>query len=246
MLLCALDAAAVKLWLAGDSTMAKASTANMQGWGEKLQPLMSLPVVNKAIGGRSARSYTVEGRFAEITKSVAAGDFVVIEFGHNDGGSLSNDNGRTDCPGSGSETCKSTYKGERVTVKTFPAYLIEAGKAYTAKGARVVFSSMTPNNVWEGGKYTYGPGRFTEYARDAAKAVGKGATFVDHGSYTAAAYKALGAKTVNGFYPNDHTHTNAEGAEVVAKAFVKAVVCAKDGLAEHVKSGVALVPSGCL
>ena len=41
---------------------------------------MSLSVVNKAIGGRSARSYTVEGRFDEIVGLVKAGDVVIIEL----------------------------------------------------------------------------------------------------------------------------------------------------------------------
>jgi rhamnogalacturonan acetylesterase len=125
----------------------------IDGWGQYLQPSMTIPVINKAIGGRSVRSYTVEGRFNEVGRSVQAGDFVVIEFGHNDGGSLAKDNGRTDCPGSGNQTCQSTHGGRKVTVLTFPAYLINAGKlmaAKGAKGAKVVYSSMTPNNIWEG------------------------------------------------------------------------------------------------
>jgi rhamnogalacturonan acetylesterase len=196
---------------------------------------MDLPVVNKAIGGRSARSYTVEGRFQEIAKIIAPGDTVVIEFGHNDGGTLNEntDNGRTDCPGTGAKTCLGKGK---VTVKTFPAYMTEAGTMFTQKGAKVVFSSMTPNNIWEGGSGAYSPGRFTDYARDCAKAVGQGATFVDHGTYVAKAYKSLGKAQVDGMYPQDHTHTNDKGAKVVAEAFVKAVLCAKDPLAEHVKS----------
>jgi rhamnogalacturonan acetylesterase len=70
---------------------------------------MKIPVVNKAFAGRSARSFTREGRFDDIGKLLKKGDFVVIEFGHNDGTSKP-DNGRSDCPGSGTETCKYTYK----------------------------------------------------------------------------------------------------------------------------------------
>lgn len=149
------------------------------------------------------------------------------------------DNGRTDCPGAGTETCKSTFQGQPVIVKTFPAYLTEAGVALVAKGAKVVFSSMTPNNIWEGGSGTYVPTRFTEYARQAAVAVGEGATFVDHGLYVAKAYKALGATKVNSFYMKDHTHTNEAGAQVVAQAFVKAVMCAQDlNLMPYMKTSV--------
>ena len=59
------------------------------------------------MSGRSARSYSNEGRFAEIEKLLQRDDIVVIEFGHNDGGSpnSASDNGRSDCPGTGAEVC---------------------------------------------------------------------------------------------------------------------------------------------
>jgi rhamnogalacturonan acetylesterase len=75
---------------------------------------MNLTVVNNAIGGRSARSFTREGRFTSTAASVKSGDYVIIEFGHNDGGSLTpTDNGRTDCSPVNNNygtTCSTTYK----------------------------------------------------------------------------------------------------------------------------------------
>jgi rhamnogalacturonan acetylesterase len=103
--------------------------------------------VNKAVAGRSARSYWNEGKFQAIADLVVAGDYVLLcvivqtvilyafsdvlssEFGHNDGGSLSTtDNGRTDCYGGGSETCISPTTGE--TVYTYVFYLLQAGYVY--------------------------------------------------------------------------------------------------------------------
>lgn len=55
---------------------------------------------NMAVAGRSARSYSDEGRFTTIINTVKSGDFVIIEFGHNDGTSGSVDNGRQDAFGS--------------------------------------------------------------------------------------------------------------------------------------------------
>ena len=47
------------VWLAGDSTMAKAGGGSgTEGWGEYLKYSLTLPVKNNAIGGRSARSCT--------------------------------------------------------------------------------------------------------------------------------------------------------------------------------------------
>lgn len=84
------------------------------GWGAYLTNYISLTVVNSAIAGRSARSYTREGRFTTLANTVKSGDYVVIEFGHNDGGTLTpTDNGRSDCAvGSAgyATTCSTTYK----------------------------------------------------------------------------------------------------------------------------------------
>lgn len=111
------DSAAARVptvYLAGDSTMAEnGGGSGTQGWGHYLQYSFSssAAVINsQAIAGRSARSYTREGRFDTIVGLVQSGDWVVIEFGHNDGGSLSTDNGRTDCFGDGTETCQTTYE----------------------------------------------------------------------------------------------------------------------------------------
>ncbi|KAL4879303.1 SGNH hydrolase-type esterase domain-containing protein [Aspergillus karnatakaensis] len=223
LLPCAL---AQTIYLAGDSTMATTT----DGWGDYIASSVSLPVSNNAIGGRSARSFTREGRFQEIADSLVAGDYVVIEFGHNDGGSLSNDNGRTDCPGSGSKTCETVYNGVAETVLTFPAYIENAANLFLEKGANVLISSQTPNNPWEGGSFAYTPNRFVEYARLAAERAG--VEYVDHGAYTASIFESLGGDVVNTFFPNDHTHTNPAGAQVVADAFLKSVVCSGVGFSQ--------------
>jgi len=219
-----------------------------EGWGEYLPYSLSLAVTNKAIGGRSARSYTVEGRFQAIIDAVQTNDIVIIEFGHNDGGSLTpTDNGRTDCPGAGSETCTSTYNGETVIVLTYPAYLINAGKALVAKGAKVIISSPTPNNPWESGTFSYTPSRFTTYSKSAAAQIGSSAMFIDHGQYTANIFQTLGKTTVDAFFPNDHTHTSPAGADRVSRAFVKAVLCAGGGfLNGFVKNTTASVEGTCI
>jgi rhamnogalacturonan acetylesterase len=230
--------------------IAKHSTTNtfLPGWGVFLPYSLSLLVVNKAIGGRSSRSYTREGRFDEIIKVVQPNDIVIIEFGHNDGGSLSADNGRSVCGGAGSETCQTTYNGVKETVHTFPWYLTEAGKKIIAKGAKVVMSSQTPNNPWEGGSYVYGDGgRFVGYAKAVAAALGSNAMYVDHGAYTANYFKGIGKAATDKLFPQDHTHTSPVGADAVAKAFVKGLQCGGGGfLKGFVKNGTASIPGTCL
>ncbi|KAJ5161340.1 hypothetical protein N7492_006732 [Penicillium capsulatum] len=164
-----------------------------------------------------------EGRFDGIAAVVQPGDWVVIEFGHNDGSSVSTDNGRTDCPGTGSATCSTTYNGVVETLLTSPAYIENAAKKFMAKGAKVLISSQTPHNPWESGSFVYSPSRFVGYAKLAAENVG--AAYVDHGAYVANIFESLGQSVVDSYFPSDHTHTNAAGAEAVAKAVFKAVVC---------------------
>ncbi|KAJ4393082.1 hypothetical protein N0V93_002289 [Gnomoniopsis smithogilvyi] len=225
------------IYLCGDSTMAPGGGGSgTQGWGEYLQysfASSAAVVSNKAIAGRSARSYTREGRFDAVTALIQSGDWVVIEFGHNDGGSLSTDNGRTDCFGDGTQTCQTTYDGVAETVLTFPAYIKNAATKMLAKGAKVVISAATPNNVWETGTWTWGPDRFYYYDWLAASQLGgaaKGAYFVPHGGYAAQAMKNLGASTVDANYPNDHTHTAPYLADVMAKSFVLGLKCGTSGL----------------
>ncbi|RHZ53995.1 Rhamnogalacturonan acetylesterase [Aspergillus turcosus] len=213
------------IYMAGDSTMAKnGGGSGTDGWGQYISSYVSATVSNKAVAGRSARSYTREGRFQAIADVLKPGDYVVIEFGHNDGGSLSTtDNGRTDCPGTGDETCTTTYNGVQETVLTFPKYLENAAKLFVSKGAKVLISSQTPNNPWETGTFSYSASRFVGYAKLAAQTAG--VDYVDHGAYVADRFETLGKTTVDSYFPNDHTHTSPTGAQVVANAFLKAVVC---------------------
>jgi len=214
------------------------------GWGVYLPySLKGITVVNDAIAGTSARSYYNGSHFSKITSLVAAGDYVIIEFGHNDGGSLSPDNGRSDCAGSGSQTC-TTAAG--VVVQTYVTYLTEAAKAMVAKGAKVIISSPTPDNPCESGTCSYTPSRFTAYCKIVVQNVGAMASFVDHGQYVANEFIKLGASVVDGYYPKDHTHTSPVGANVVAAQFVKGVLCAQDSFAAYVKNTTASIDGKCL
>jgi rhamnogalacturonan acetylesterase len=202
-----------------------AATSDIQGWGKPLEKMLSLKVVNRALGGRSARSFTREGRFDEVGRDLKAGDYVIIEFGHNDGGSLSNDNGRTDCSPQGTDydtKCQVVYQGKNETVLTYMAYIRNAANAYIQKGASVIVSTATPNDPWESGRFSYSSSRFVTYAWAAANATKS--VLVDHGQSTADAFQVAGAAAMKGYFRSgDHTHTTPAGAEVVARAFITAL-----------------------
>ncbi|QSZ31207.1 hypothetical protein DSL72_000770 [Monilinia vaccinii-corymbosi] len=235
------------LYLTGDSTMALGGGGpRTQGFGEYLKTsFKGIRVVNDAFAGRSARSYYNQGRFAAVAAKVVPGDFVLMEFGHNDGGPLTkNEDGRPSCFGGGSETCISPRTGE--IVYTYVHYLLEASKLMTAKGAHVVIASPTPDNPWESGTFAYSPSRFTWYAKSVAEQAGPLASFVDHGTYVANIYKSLGAKVVNSYYPKDHTHTSPEGASTVAAAFMKGLMCGGSPLSAYSKYPMSSIPGKCV
>jgi len=76
------------IYLAGDSTMAekKADKRPETGWGEHLQDFLSekVKVANHAKNGRSSKSFVTEGRWDSIMALLQPGDYVFIQFGHND------------------------------------------------------------------------------------------------------------------------------------------------------------------
>ena len=78
-----------RLFVAGDSTAQTYDPANtvMHGWAQDLQPLFnadSLVVENHSIGGRSTGTFLAEGRWQKIVEELRPGDWVAIQFGHND------------------------------------------------------------------------------------------------------------------------------------------------------------------
>ncbi|KAK2623551.1 hypothetical protein QTJ16_007105 [Diplocarpon rosae] len=239
-------AAGPTLYMAGDSTMATARGASkIQGWGAYLAYSMKgIKVVNKALGGRSARSYTVELRFKALIDLVIPGDFVIISFGHNDGGRIKDNNGRTDCPGSGNETC--TLPDGKTVVQTYVTYLTDAATALVDKGATVIISSPTPRNICAAGTCTYTPPRWVEYSKKVVANTGSKASFIDHGLYVANEYKRLGKAQVDRLYPIDQLHPGPEGSELISKLFVKAVLCTNSVLAPFVKNATDTVPGACV
>ena len=85
----ALRAAAAQLHLAGDSTMATKERKQPNpeyGWGEALPRYFGagLTVVNHALNGRSTKSFLAEGHWPALVAALQPGDWVIVQFGHND------------------------------------------------------------------------------------------------------------------------------------------------------------------
>ncbi len=78
------------IFIAGDSTAANGSDGAI-GWGKHLGAMFDpqkMDVVNLARGGRSSRTFLSEGLWDSLLQRIQPGDIVLIQYGHNDGGRL--------------------------------------------------------------------------------------------------------------------------------------------------------------
>ena len=132
------------------------------------------------------------------------------------------------------------FSGSQIVIHTYNYYVQNAVTSLQAKGAIPIVSSQTPDNIWTNGVIN-GASRFVGYAQTAASRTG--VTYVDHNGYTDQAYNVLGETTVDTYYPNDHTHTSPTGANVVAEAFVRGLLCGSSSLKIDVNSKGQAAPS---
>jgi alpha-galactosidase len=224
------------LYLIGDSTVQNGSgraADSMWGWGSlvgKYFDATKLRVVNRAIGGRSSRTFLTEGRWDGVLQEIKPGDFVMMQFGHNDGGGLTGNRGRGSLKGNGEETQTITNSAGVVeTVHTYGWYLRQYIAGAKTKGATPVVVSQIPRNIWTDGKVGREANGYGKFAREAAEK--GGAAFLDLNELVAARYEQIGEPTVREmfFQPGDHTHTTLAGAKLNAAMVAAGVRGLKDG-----------------
>jgi lysophospholipase L1-like esterase len=218
------DPSLPSLFLVGDSTVKSGGANGAIGWGERIAPHFDtdkINVVNHAIGGRSSRTFFTEGRWDKVLAQLKPGDFVAIQFGHNDGARIGDPAGknRGSGPGTGPETVEDTRPdGSKEQVHTFGWYMARYAADAKARGATVILLSPVPHrDVWEQGR------DFANYAQwDEEVARKGGALFVDLTMVISDAYRKAGAGAVNSYFSDARTHTNEAGAQFNAARVVDA------------------------
>ena len=218
------------LFLIGDSTV-RNRTRGQLGWGDPLAAWFDpakITVVNRALGGRSSRSFLTEGLWDKVLAEMKSGDFVLMQFGHNDGGPLDTGRARASLKGSGPETRVITNQttGKIETVRTFGWYMRKYVADAKAKGATPIVLSLVPRKIWKEGKIARGNNDYAKWAREAAEA--EGVAFVDLNDIVARHYEELGPEKVEALFGDEHTHTNEEGAKLNAQCVVEGLRALKD------------------
>ena len=214
-------------YIIGDSTVRNGDgtgKGSLWGWGSFIADQVDtnrLQVQNHAMGGRSSRTFQTEGRWDKIMKTLKKGDYVIMQFGHNDASPL-DDTARARGVLRGiSERDTLIYNPIRKmqeTVNTYGWYMRKYVRDTKSKGANPIICSLVPRNSWKEGKINRSADSWALWARQVAEE--EGAYFIDLNELVADEYDKLGAEKIKALYfPSDNTHTNKEGALINA-AFV--------------------------
>ncbi|MPY57072.1 rhamnogalacturonan acetylesterase [Streptomyces spongiae] len=194
------------VYIAGDSTAAQkyADAAPETGWGMALPFFLSkdVPVANHAVNGRSSKSFVDEGRLDAILDVVRPGDFLVIQFGHND--SKAADPAR--------------YTEPWTTYQDYLRLYVDGARA---RGARPVLATSVERRKFDpDGKALPTHGDYPAAMR--ALAEEEGVALLDIQALSIALWQRLGVEETKKYFnwtgtEQDNTHFNPPGAIAVAR-----------------------------
>ncbi|MDD4992383.1 MAG: rhamnogalacturonan acetylesterase [Paludibacter sp.] len=210
----------INIWMIGDSTMANksAKAAPETGWGMVFNEFVNenVTVHNHAVNGRSSKSFLNEGHWKAVYDSIQPGDYVIIEFGHND-----------------EKPAEKLHTDAATTYKELLKKYIDETRA---KGANPIICSSIVRRQFDGeGNLKDTHGDYIKASREIA--LETKAPFIDMEALTRKVVAELGPEkskslylfTKPGEYPNrkngvaDSTHLNGVGARKFAGLFVEEV-----------------------
>ena len=239
------------VFLTGDSTVKNADKDEdgMWGWGSQAYTVFDekkCTVVNAAKAGRSTRTYLEENRWDEVYNSIEPGDYVLIQFGHNDIGDIDKKKERG-VIATANDTChvyKLESNGQYKVIYSFGWYLKKFIQDVREKGGTPVLVSLTPRNEWHKGKAANGEKEKKEYVERRNDSYGHwyrqvaeetGVTFLDLHNITADALDKMGKDKAAAMFNHDHTHTSLAGARLNAKSVAKGLKQLKSPAAKLLK-----------
>ena len=252
------------VFITGDSTVKNTDKDpnGMWGWGAVANTVFDetrIDIVNAAQAGRSCRTYLNEGRWDRVYNSLKPGDFVLIQFGHNDIGAIDKPKYRA-AIATGKDTCH-VYRmkaekedlskqnvidqklkpgaqvGSYEVVYSFGWYLKKFIQDVREKGATPIIVSLTPRNEWKDGKIERRNDTYGKWYREVAEETG--CEFVDLHNITADFLdkKCKGKEKAMKYFNHDHTHTSLLGAKTNAQSVAQGLRQNNSPLAEYLLKG---------
>jgi len=219
-------------YIIGDSTVKNGDGTgknNQMGWGTVITPFFDttkIDVRNHAIGGRSSRTFLTDGRWDKILETLKKGDYVIMQFGHNDASPLDDTaRARGTIKGTGEDSTEiyNPIRKIKEVVHSYGWYMRKYVRETKARGANPIMCSLIPRDNWKDGRVVRSADSYALWAKQIAEQ--EGAYFIDLNELISAKYEEMGEQEAHKFFPADHTHTNLEGAklnaEIVANALKK-------------------------
>ncbi len=230
------------VFFTGDSTVKNEDKDDdgMWGWASQAYTVFNpkkITCMNSARAGRSTRTFLNEGLWDRVYNSLQPGDFVLIQFGHNDIGPIDDKKMRGVIPGTSDSTKVFRMKdsGKYELVYTFGWYLKKFIQDVREKGASPILVTITPRNEWKDGKIERRNDTYGKWYREVAEQTGT--ELVDLHNITADYLdKKCGSKDkAMKYYKRDHTHTSLLGAKTNAKSVAKGLKANRSPLAEYLR-----------
>lgn len=256
----------ITVFMIGDSTMANKPLKDEnqeRGWGQMLPMMLQgkIRVDNHAVNGRSSRSFINEGRWDKVIEKMGKGDYLIIEFGHNDekpGEKRHTDPGSTFDDNLRMFAQKALEKGatpilmNSIVRRNFPASVTEKAEDRDDNPPTAVGPTK---NKEEGDILVDTHGAYLISPRTVAAELST--PFVDLNALTHSLVQSLGrekskelfmwipANTYK-FCPDgkiDNTHLNIYGGKVVAAIAAKAISETVPEFKQYVKPGILSLPT---
>lgn len=214
------------IYIIGDSTVRNTTKpGDLWGWGSIIGDFFDttkISISNQAMAGRSTRTFIKEGRWDKVLSTLKAGDYVIMQFGHNEGSKpdTSRAGYRGVIRGTGEDSLVLNWgDGKQEIVHSYGWYIRKFIRDTKAAGAIPIVCSFIPRNDWKDGKVIRPKNSFGQHAAEVAQQEKVG--FIDLNNIVADKYDALGEEAVKPFFPKEHTHTSYEGARLNAASVVE-------------------------
>ena len=236
------------VFITGDSTVKNVDRDQDGMWGWASQAGMifddtKITYTNVAVSGRSARNYIRERRWEKVYNSLQPGDFVLLQFGHNDISPINDKKERGAIPGT-KDTChvyKMEKDGRYELVYSFGWYLKKMIDDTREKGATPILLSLPPRNLWIDGKIERRNDTYGKWYREVVEQTGVefidvhniSADFLDKKFASKSAEKSKAKAST--YFVRDHTHTSLTGAQMNARSVAKGLRQNGSPLAKYLK-----------
>jgi len=223
---------ALTIFLAGNSTVVDQDDDPWASWGQMLPRFLKkeIAVSNQAESGLSLGSFLSSNRLKKVMSMMKPGDYLFIEFGHNDQKEKGPDDG--------------AFKSYTERMKLFVTEFRNKG------GIPVIVSPANRRSFDESGKITNSLGDYPEAARKVAEEMQ--VPFIDLNGMTKTLYETLGpekSKKLFVIYPansfpwepkelNDNTHFNSYGAYQLAKCIIEGIRKNRLGIEKYFMKGL--------